>query len=696
MADDNKLNARVGNQYKGIFSSLEIAPIKLASQDIDNWRKAVNSARDKYFPRRRMLYELYDNVGLDGKVVTVEQKSTSAITNKDFTFAKDGKPIQRIIEEVIEAEFWDHLLESFQKWEQYYGHLALEIVPGSDRIIDCIEVLPVANIVPETGLIIPNYMDTQNGILFRGPNADPYCKKYVLEFGARKNYGLMMSIAQYVIYKRGGFGDWAQFAELFGMPFRVGKYNPLDPKSRKLLSDGLREIGGSGFAVIPEGTSLDFQQSNYGSGQSGIFKDLIKECDDQIAQIALGGTMTTTNGSSKAQGEVHKEGEVELSKSRLKKILKFLNGPFRMRLIDLGYKEAADGRFSVDSTEVIPLKDRITIDMQVSQKVKIDPKHWYDTYGVPAPPSGPEEVVQEEKGKGNDNGDEGKKETEKKKTKLSVKLGAYYTQHCCKKCGGLKAQHDSGIKLSASSDSEIDRLAKLIFDGKLKNGKLDKKLLRRTAKTLMDGITSGYVRKPGSESFNVADETMIAMMKENVFVFSGFKTYQQLKEASALLLDSDGQVKTFSDFKNDLLKLDSTYNVTYAAPEYDLAVASSQMASKWVGFDQLGPDFGNWKYMTAGDERVRELHALLNGKVFKRGDPKTDNLFPPNGWRCRCDGDATDEPVSEGPVNVRLSGMWDNNVGKTGIVFPKNHPYYSVSKNTADRITKFSKDQIGK
>lgn len=43
--------------------------------------------------------------------------------------------------------------------------------------------------------------------------------------------------------------------------------------------------------------------------------------------------------------------------------------------------------------------------------------------------------------------------------------------------------------------------------------------------------------------------------------------------------------------------------------------------------------FPYWEYVTAGDERVRDSHAELNGKVFKTGDTK---FFPPLGFNCRC------------------------------------------------------------
>ena len=51
-------------------------------------------------------------------------------------------------------------------------------------------------------------------------------------------------------------------------------------------------------------------------------------------------------------------------------------------------------------------------------------------------------------------------------------------------------------------------------------------------------------------------------------------------------------------------------------------------------------DFGDYiwgvEYVTAGDDRVREGHRVLEGVRLPKEDPFWKKYFPPNGWNCRC------------------------------------------------------------
>lgn len=43
-----------------------------------------------------------------------------------------------------------------------------------------------------------------------------------------------------------------------------------------------------------------------------------------------------------------------------------------------------------------------------------------------------------------------------------------------------------------------------------------------------------------------------------------------------------------------------------------------------------------FEYVTVGDDRVRPTHAALDGVRLPKDDPKWKEIWPPNGWGCRC------------------------------------------------------------
>lgn len=176
-------------------------------------------------------------------------------------------------------------------------------------------------------------------------------------------------------------------------------------------------------------------------------------------------------------------------------------------------------------------------------------------------------------------------------------------------------------------------------------------------------------------------------LTESIYMFSGAKTYAELKEISGKLLDDNGNIKPFNKFWQEVQKLYPEYNRSYLESEYIFASQSAQMASKWNDFEADGERY-NLQYRTAGDERVRESHQILNGTTLPPTDPFWDMFFPPNGWRCRCNAVQVRKnkyPESES-TKMQVAGIkatngkntiFRFNPGKDQVLFPKHHPYFT-------------------
>ena len=100
--------------------------------------------------------------------------------------------------------------------------------------------------------------------------------------------------------------DWAAFCEVYGLPLRVGRYPPnATEEDIGALLRALANLGSDGAAALPEGMNIEFvSPSGAGSGE-GVFRQFCSFLDAQISKAILGQTMTSDDGSSLAQAEVH-------------------------------------------------------------------------------------------------------------------------------------------------------------------------------------------------------------------------------------------------------------------------------------------------------------------------------------------------------------------------------------------------------
>lgn len=209
-------------------------------------------------------------------------------------------------------------------------------------------------------------------------------------------------------------------------------------------------------------------------------------------------------------------------------------------------------------------------------------------------------------------------------------------------------------------------------------------LIDKTTEYLMLGIERGIEEQRPSE-------LMVNRLREDTGVFSGFKTFHEMKEAAGMLLDEKGNIKPFEHFSNDVQKVNKTYNKTYLRSEYDFTISSSRMAARWEELENDDSDRYLLQYCTAEDDKVRAEHAKLNGVTLAASDSFWDSYYPPNGWGCRCD--VTKVLASRHPATSRkmameagaeatkgkYSEMFRFNPGKQKTVFPA-HNSYTIAK----------------
>lgn len=363
-----------------IIQNLTIRPVNRQRHDIEGWRNAIKSAETST-PRRVTLYDLYDDLLLDGHLYSILSKRINAVANAKWEFVKDGKVIDQV-NDLIDTPEFEELITGIMN-AKFWGYSMMEVgnfTPDGFTLYD----VPKKHMRPKIG-VIAKEQSTDEGINIR----EGIYAKTVMEVGKPDDLGILRIVAQYVIYKRGGFGDWAQFAELFGMPFRVGKYDGYDDTQRIQLEKAMEEAGSAAYVVIPKESDIEFME-NKTTGEGQLYKFLKDACNQEISVTILGQTETTTSSESSgyAQSKTHAETEEDINKADRNFVRRILNRYF-IRIMDANGVNTDGGRFVIkgEGEEKLSKKDAFSIHKQLIKDLNlpIDDNFLYEEYGMPKP-----------------------------------------------------------------------------------------------------------------------------------------------------------------------------------------------------------------------------------------------------------------------------------------------------------------------
>ncbi len=372
-----------------IVNNINIQNASHNTQDIQNWKTAVKAFENLVNPSRTALYDLYEDILLDGQIEATWGKRQDAVLNQELIFVKDGvedeqickllnSPDMRIlIKELHNSIAWGYTLIQvnniwYDETEESYK-------------ID-FDLIPRKHVHPEEGfecISRQQSMATKDWMYMEPPLAN-----YMLWAGDKTDKGLFAKAAQYVIYKRGGFGDWSQFAEMFGMPFREMVYDDYDEATRAKLEQGLQEWGAAGYSLHPRSAELKIHQTGGSTGSNDVYNSLIAACDASISKTILGNTLTTEQGETGARslGEVHKEVEDAKTANDKQFILSILNTKFRAILKRFGFN-VTDGDIWYRSADKDwnELQTKWNIINSIADRVPVDDDYIYEEFDIPKP-----------------------------------------------------------------------------------------------------------------------------------------------------------------------------------------------------------------------------------------------------------------------------------------------------------------------
>lgn len=187
--------------------------------------------------------------------------------------------------------------------------------------------------------------------------------------------------------------DWWAFAELFGMPIRVGKYGSNATEGEiETLVNAIANIASDAGAAIPESMQLEFIESAKATGGDSLYQKMADWADAQISKGILGQTMTADNGSSRSQAEVHNDVRGDIQQDDARQLENTLNATLVRWFIDFNFGPQEQYPKIclpiIEPEDLTEFSDAVT--PLIDRGMKVEASVIRDKFGLPDPDQGAE------------------------------------------------------------------------------------------------------------------------------------------------------------------------------------------------------------------------------------------------------------------------------------------------------------------
>lgn len=346
-----------------------------AEQTVQKFRQAQRDWENPFSPQRRRMYDIYRDAIIDAQVSACLNTRKYATTSAGFRVVdsdgKEDKELTKLFEKKWFYDFVGNAVES-----NFWGFTLHQLGPIKDDSFSWTEAVDRYNVKPERSsdpkfnfqIVTKHTSDLEGTPFYREP-----LKTWTVPDGSSSGKGILEQVSLIYLYKRWALGAWSEFAEIYGQPTRIGKTDVRDEESFSNMVEMLSSMGSNTWGVFNHEDELEFIDSMKNSTGLTVYENLSRYADEQISKAILGQTMTTDNGSSRSQAEVHENIANLYFVSDQKEIEFLVNGELIPRMIKIGrggiYSRLEGYRWEFWKEEKISLKDRSEIDSNISSKM---------------------------------------------------------------------------------------------------------------------------------------------------------------------------------------------------------------------------------------------------------------------------------------------------------------------------------------
>lgn len=239
----------------------------------------------------------------------------------------------------------------------------------------------------------------------------------------------------------------------------------------------------------------------------------------------------------------------------------------------------------------------------------------------------------------------------------------------------------------------IERVLRRIQRGFDVRHDIDPDLFASTATALNEAVDRAVSL---SVEWGRPDRAFIRELKYSNAVFAAFKAHRQQNDLARLLVDADGNTRSFDSFRKAAAPIVGEYNVNWLQTEYTTAIRTARTALRFKRYEQDSDLFPNAEWLPSRAAEPRRAHRSYYHTVRRLTDPWWETHFPGCVWGCQCDMRNTDKPIThvgDSPAvpgaqptdvppseeaGVRSPGL-TRNPARSGELFSPDHPYFTAA-----------------
>ena len=182
------------------------------------------------------------------------------------------------------------------------------------------------------------------------------------------------------------------------------------------------------------------------------------------------------------------------------------------------------------------------------------------------------------------------------------------------------------------------------------------------------------------------EQAFLRELRHSNEVFSAFKCHSMGVQMQKRLLDGEGKLRSFEEWKKSIAPIASHQVGSWLRTEYDTAILRAHQASDWQEFVRNRDVLPNLRWMPTTSPSPEAVHETFwaSGLTLPVDDPFWEENHPANRWNCKCSLEATDVPSTgweQSPNTPKAQQGLEENP-RHGHTFSDKHPYFPSNCST--------------